>query len=86
MVDDYFRPILLVAIPQSRQNLEFDVIYEYDLKGYNINMALMNGESGYDAALEMKAPEWETEAPKAIDLNKKFRQVSVQEFVQNIGK
>lgn len=84
VIDDHFNPLMIVILPEQRPNIEIDVIYNYELKGYNIRMEVQDGESVKEITLEMKEPEWGAEEPKEIDIVKKYKKVGIGEFMKGI--
>lgn len=83
VVDDQFNPLMVMVFPENRPDIEIDAIYQYGLQGYDLNLVCTDQDKLYDATLEMKLPEWNAEAPKGIELGKKYRKVSINEFLRN---
>ena len=86
VVDESFNPLMIVILPSQNQNLEIDVEYEYELKGYDIRMAMQDGTSVKEIVMEMNEPEWGVDEPKEINLDKKYKRVSFEEFLKGIMK
>ena len=86
VVDSKFRPLMIVVMPAERPNLEIDVLYKYNLKGYDLQIVMQDGEGMREATLELKEPNYGVKEPKDIDLGKKYRQVSLGDFFRNLGK
>ena len=85
VVDDMFRPLMLVALPENKEEMEISVVYNYKLQGYDLLFSYIDGSKGFETTLELKEPEWGGEAPKPIDLEKKYRQLTVSEFINSVG-
>ena len=85
VVDELFNPLMLVVIPENQQNIELDVSYTYESKGYDIDILLQEGNSKKEVILEFKEPEWKGEQTKPIDIGKKYRKLSFGEFLRSIA-
>lgn len=86
IVDELFKPLMIVAYPEEKNDMEFDVVYNYKSKGYDITMSYIQGNMHFDVTLELNNPEWKGDLPKAFVPDKKYRRVSFEDFVRNIGK
>lgn len=82
MVDELFNPLMIVVLPESREDLEIDAVYTRKLKGYDIQLIYQDGSRALEATLELKEPQWGGDAPKPIEINKKFREVGLEEFLR----
>lgn len=83
VVDEYFNPLTLVVLPQSRPDIEIDAFYRYNLKGYDIQLVYQEGDRAKELTLELKEPEYEAETPKELEIGKKFRRLSLSEFLRS---
>ena len=85
-VDAEFNPKLLVVIPENKErDIEVSAEYNRKLSGYDLTFAYGEGNKNMEVTFEFKAPEWKGEAPKSIDLDSKYRQLSIMEFMSRIG-
>lgn len=82
VVDESFRPLMLVVLPETRGDIEIDAFYKYKLQGYDMQIVYQEGEQSRDLVLELKEPEWGGEAPKGIDTGKKYRKLGFGEFLR----
>lgn len=83
VVDRLFNPIMLVILPETDKEIEVSVLYKYNLKGKDIQISYNENGKNLEAVLELKDPEWKAEIPKPIDLEKKYRQMSLKEFISS---
>ena len=81
-VDETFQPLWLLILPESRPDLEIDAQYIYNLQGYNLILDYIEGDKKRELTLELKNPESTREEPKSIEINKKFRQLSFNDFLR----
>ena len=86
VVDSYLKPLLLIVLPTTKPEMELSALYNYTLQGYDIFLSYQDGERHIEASLELKDPEWKGEAPKSINLDKKYRELSIEEFIRSFNK
>ena len=80
VVDEEFKPLMLMILPEAREDVEMDVLYTYKLQGYDLRIVYQDNSHAFEATLELKSPEWEGEAPKPIEIGKKYKEVRVWEL------
>lgn len=78
-----FTPLNVMLLPGDRPDTEIDVNYTSKGDGYDVTFIYRDSRMALSATLELKAPEYGGEAPKAQDLGKKYRQVSLPEFLRS---
>ena len=83
VTDDMFNPLWLVVIPESRPDIEIDIQYLYNLKGYDINIAVVQNGNQKSMTLELKEPQWESDTPDALKINNKFHRLSFSDFMKS---
>ncbi|MCH5234524.1 MAG: DUF4292 domain-containing protein [Muribaculaceae bacterium] len=93
IVDQYFNPLTLVILPESRPDVEIDTFYTYSIppsspftyptSPYTIQLIYQEGAKALEINLELKQPELTDSAPKPIDVSKKYRQVSISDFLRS---
>lgn len=81
-VDESFNPLWLLILPESRPDIEIDVQYIYNLKGYDIILTYLENDKNRNLTLELKNPELTDEKSKPIEINKKFRKLSFSDFIR----
>ena len=81
-VDDTFKPLWLLVMPEEREDIEIDAQYIYNLQGYDLILTYIEGDKKRDLTLELKNPDWNSEKIKPLEINKKFRQVSFSDFLR----
>lgn len=86
VVDEVFQPRMLIVIPENRPDVEIGAFYKYYNSGYDLQFVYQEGEKAYDFTLELKNPEWKGEMPKPIELEKKYKQLSLGDFMRSISK
>lgn len=86
-VNEQFIPKLLVVVPRDSEKTDIEVSVEYDWKasGYDILFAYGEGNRNYEMRFELKKPEWKGDGPKEMDLGSKYKKVSFEDFLKNIG-
>lgn len=82
VVDEFFNPLMLIIIPENRENMEASVIYEKKLQGYDLRMEIQEGNNIFGFTLELKDPEWGGEVPKNLEIGKKLKEVTLSEFLK----
>lgn len=82
VIDEEFNPLMLIVIPEGKNDMEIDAVYNYGLNGYDIKLAWKDGQRLTEMTLELSNPVFSGDAPKAIDISKKYRKVSFQEFLR----
>lgn len=82
MTDEDFLPMALTVMPEGGVDTELDVVYSYNLQGYDIQLIFLYGDRSMTATLELKQPEWSGESAKSIDTGKKYREVSLSDFLR----
>lgn len=82
IVDYMFNPLALIVMPQANPDMEVAALYTYGLKGYDIRLLIQDNNKLIEATLELKEPAWKGDMPNGIDVNKKFRKVSLEEFMR----
>ena len=82
VVDTYFNPMILVVIPEGKEDTEIDVFFTPGLKSYDLTGVYQDGNRALEATLELKEPEWKGEAPKEIKIGKGFRKVSFADLMR----
>lgn len=85
VVDNAFHPLALIILPENRPDIEIAAIYSYGLRDYNIQLLYQEGSLYRDLSLELKDPEWNGEAPRPMDLSKKYKKVSLNDFIRSFG-
>lgn len=83
--DTLFRPLMMMALPANNPDVELDALFNYHGADYDITLDFKDpGRLGnIQATLELKKPSFAGEAPKDKDLGKKYRQVSLNEFLRS---
>ena len=85
-IDEDFNPLLMIVVPEKTgSDLEFSAEYLRKSSGYNIIFDFLDGQKSYEMTLELKSPSWNGEAPGSIDLGSKYKQVSLNQFLRNLG-
>lgn len=82
-IDETFKLQSIVVMPSGAPDMSIEANYKYGLRGYDINLSYTDEKNKMDVTFELDNPEWRGEAPGAIDLSKKYRQVSFQEMIHN---
>lgn len=75
VIDQYFKPLMLIVIPEVREGLEVDAFYTYGLQGYDLRFVYQDKNKGLEATLELKNPEYKGDAPKPVVLGRNYRRV-----------
>ena len=91
IVDEYFNPLTLVVLPESNPDIEIDAFYNFsvppisnELEGdYSIQLIYQEDNKALKIDLDLKKPQWGGESPKPLEVSKKFRQVSLSDFLHN---
>ena len=97
VVDEYFNPKTLVILPESRPDIEIDAFYTYPASliantsptlphpywPYNIQLIYQEGKKALELNIELKQPEWNGGAPAPLELSKKFKKVSLSDFLRS---
>lgn len=95
VVDEYFKPLLLIVLPSERPDIEIAALYSYPENKtkdesliypsfpYNIQLIYQDGDNSRELSLEFKQPEWSGEAPKELETGKKYRRLSFSEFLRS---
>lgn len=79
VIDEEFRPLMLMVLPHGHEEMEIDAVYTYKSSGYDLQFLYIDGHRQIEAVLELKEPEWKGEAPKEIDLGKKYKETGIWE-------
>lgn len=82
VVDEEFNPLMLVVLPEEKE-MEIDLMYTYKSKGYDIQANYYDDSRSLEALLELKDPEWKGAAPKGMVPDKKYRKVSLSDFMRS---
>lgn len=85
-VDRDFRPLLIMILPEKREDIEIAAIYDYDSKGYDLRLAIQANNALQDLTFEFKNPEWKGEMPAPVDTSKKYKKLSFDQFFKSIGR
>lgn len=85
VVDDSFNPLMLIVMPSEKVDTELYATYTYTLQGYNLQIHYMNGDKGIEVIFEIKNPEWGGDAPKGVNIDKKWRKLNLIDFMNSIG-
>lgn len=85
IVDKFFNPLNLVVIPEGRDDTEISVSYNYDSGGYDLQFVLPFGNKTLTPQLELKNPQWDGQPLSPVKLDKKYRKLSLQEFMSAIS-
>lgn len=83
VIDENFKPLFIVVLPQNKPDVEIDVAYKYNTKGYDITGTYLDGAKKMEMTLELKNPIWKGDLPKEIDLTKKYRKVDFAGFMRS---
>ena len=92
VVDEFFNPLLFLVLPEDNPDSQFMAQYSYSrppeetsipTSSYSVLISYIEGDKGHDLTLELKAPEVTFSAPKPFELNKKFRQLSLSDFLKS---
>lgn len=86
VVNEVFQPLALIVMPENRPDVEITAEYNYTLQGYDINLNFTDGNFGSGMVLELKNAEWSGTRPKEINLDNKYRQVTIEEFMRRMSK
>lgn len=81
VVDNLFNPLMLIVMPEGRNDAQIAAIYTHKLQGYDIRFIFQDSNRLIEATMEMKNPEWKGSAPKPMDL-KKFRKVGLADLMK----
>lgn len=83
VVDESFRPMMLVILPEGDTETEVDVMYNFaNLQGYTLQFLYKDAKRRMEMTMELKNPEYKGEAPKEVDL-RKFKRLGFEEFMRS---
>lgn len=85
LVDYQFHPLVFMVIPENNKDAFASISYSYDKDGYDMLMQMADSSRSMNLTLELNNPKFEGEPFKPIDV-KKYTQLSLGEFIRNIGK
>ena len=85
LVDSEFNPIVFMVIPENNRDAFASISYSYSQDGYDMLLQMADSSRSMNATLELKYPRFEGEPFKPIGI-KKYTQLSLGEFIRNIGK
>lgn len=86
LIDEDFKPLLLLVTSESRPDVLFQVTYEYMPGGYDLSFTSVDGAKSLSIGLELNDPEWKGSPLSEIKLDKKYREMSIEDFIKNFGK
>lgn len=72
----------LLIIPVINPTINVMFAFNYYSKGYDITLDYVEGERGLSASLELDLPKWGGDAIEPIKLNKKYTQLSLDQFMK----
>lgn len=81
-VDSECNPLLLMILPQFRDDIELSINYTYNLQGYNIDIQYVENSHLFEIIMELKDAQFSGETPKPIEIGKKYKEVSLGEFLR----
>lgn len=83
VVDEAFNPLMIIILPESRPGLEISAVYNRKLQGYDLQFIYQEDNKKMEFTLEMKEPDWDGETPKPLNLDKKYKKLTLGEFVSS---
>ena len=85
-VDWNFIPLEFLALPDYLPDSNFMIDYSNSADGYEMNFSINSRDKTYGLTLQLKNPEWTGEPLKKIGTEKKYKYLSLGEFIKSFGK
>lgn len=85
LVNYEFSPLVFMVIPENNRDAFASISYSYNQDGYDMLLQLADSSRSMNLTLELKYPKFEGEPFKPINV-KKYTQLSLGDFIRNIGK
>lgn len=77
-----FSPEYLLVIPEENPETMLTLYYTFDNAGYGLDVTYNDNSRQIDIQIDLKLPEWIGSALKPIELDKKYRYLSLGEFLR----
>lgn len=83
ILDDYFRPLTMLAVPNNFPDVLVSLIYSYESKGYSIDAAFTSNQYSLSALLQLDNPEFGKGDAELFRITSKFRRQSMRDFLRS---
>lgn len=86
VTDEGLNPLALIVMPEFAENTSVSVAYDYEKDGVTETISYLQNDKGMTFELQMKNPEWTGEAAKPINMDKKYVELPIRDFVNSFGR